>query len=222
MYDALFGNNAAFLFRRLRCARELLGGRRGVEMYLIAASAIMAEAVRHMEALVGRPFAVLDESRNGAPHRGRDILHVRFSPQPQRVSRSARADPSFARPSVRSPTAGLRGPPSGRWSARSGRSARMSCPIEPVSRKSIVRESWTRSGKAVCAGWSAPRSRNWASTFRPRDRLQLRCALVPAILSTAHWPHRPLVLRCLSRARLRGSVHQNGNDLSKYYSDPPE
>jgi len=78
VYDAVFGTNAAFLFRRLLALHRLLAEGRSVRF--VAASATMADAAEHMRRLTGQAFHVIDESRNGAPHAGRDVLHVRFPP----------------------------------------------------------------------------------------------------------------------------------------------
>jgi len=80
VYDAVFGTNAAFLLRRLLALRGLPVGRRQRPVRFVAASATMADAAEHMRRLTGQVFRVVDESRNGAPHAGRDVLHVCFPP----------------------------------------------------------------------------------------------------------------------------------------------
>lgn len=78
VYDALFGTNTAFLLRRLLSLRAKLASRRIAEPRFIAASATMVGARDHMRRLTGHDFTVIDESKNGAPHAGRDILHISF------------------------------------------------------------------------------------------------------------------------------------------------
>lgn len=80
VYDAVFGTNAAFLFRRLLALHALLDGRRRRPVRFVAASATMADAAEHMRRLTGRTFCLIDEAHNGAPHAGRDLLHVNFPP----------------------------------------------------------------------------------------------------------------------------------------------
>lgn len=80
VYDAVFGTNAAFLFRRLLALHALLAGRSRRRIRFVAASATMADAVGHMHRLTGQAFSLIDEALNGAPHAGRDLLHVHFPP----------------------------------------------------------------------------------------------------------------------------------------------
>ncbi len=74
--EAVFGNHVAFLLRRLRAARSL--ARRSREpvpqLQIIAASATIANAAEHLEALTGTRCEVIDE---GAPARCLHLNHRR-------------------------------------------------------------------------------------------------------------------------------------------------
>ncbi len=80
VYDAVFGTNAAFLFRRLLALHRLLTGGQRRPIRFVAASATMVDAAEHMRRLTGQAFQIVDGSRNGAPHAGRNVLHIRFPP----------------------------------------------------------------------------------------------------------------------------------------------
>ncbi len=58
VYTGVFGSNAAFLFRRLEHLMHVGGGR---AQYIVA-SATVHEPARHLEALFGRQFSIVDES----------------------------------------------------------------------------------------------------------------------------------------------------------------
>ncbi len=59
-YSGVFGSNAAFALRRLQHVVGLLGR----ALTFVAASATMRDAQAHVERLVGRPFTVIDETRD--------------------------------------------------------------------------------------------------------------------------------------------------------------
>jgi DEAD/DEAH box helicase domain-containing protein len=62
-YSAVFGSQAAFLFRRLDHAVRKLGGR----FQVAAASATMADAAHHLAALTGRTFEIVTGDQDSAP-----------------------------------------------------------------------------------------------------------------------------------------------------------
>ena len=80
--EAVFGSNAAFLFRRLQAAARICRAkkREDHEFSVIAASATIANPGDHLRALTGLDFTVIDESKDGSPQHERSLLHVACSP----------------------------------------------------------------------------------------------------------------------------------------------
>ena len=76
--EAVFGSNAAFLFRRLQAAARICrANRRGNRQFsVIAASATIANPGRHLQALTGLDFAVIDSKEDGSPQYARSLLHM--------------------------------------------------------------------------------------------------------------------------------------------------
>lgn len=76
--EAVFGSHVAFLLRRLQAARSL--ARRAREpaspLQVIAASATIANAAQHLEALTGTSFEVVGEADDGSPSHPRRLLHI--------------------------------------------------------------------------------------------------------------------------------------------------
>ena len=65
VYEDVFGSNAAYLFRRLAIASVNAGNAKPPQF--VAATATILSPEEHMRKLTGQGFAVVDESRNGAP-----------------------------------------------------------------------------------------------------------------------------------------------------------
>ena len=66
VYEDVFGSNAAYLFRRLAIAAVNAGNAKPPQF--VAATATILSPEEHMRKLLtGQEFAVVDESRNGAP-----------------------------------------------------------------------------------------------------------------------------------------------------------
>lgn len=76
--EAVFGSNAAFLFRRLQAAARICRANRRADrpFSVIAASATIANPGRHLQALTGLKFAVIDSNDDGSPQHARSLLHV--------------------------------------------------------------------------------------------------------------------------------------------------
>ena len=72
VYEDVFGSNAAYLFRRLAIAAVNAGNAKPPQF--VAATILSPE--EHMRKLTGQEFAVVDESRNGAPRHPRGLLHL--------------------------------------------------------------------------------------------------------------------------------------------------
>lgn len=64
VYSGVFGSNAAYLFRRLNHASQLLGG---TALRFMSASATIAKASEHARALFGDEFAVVSNEEDGSP-----------------------------------------------------------------------------------------------------------------------------------------------------------
>ena len=74
VYEDVFGSNAAYLFRRLAIAAVNAGNAKPPQF--VAATATILSPEEHMRKLTGQEFAVVDESRNGAPRHPRGLLHL--------------------------------------------------------------------------------------------------------------------------------------------------
>ena len=74
VYEDVFGSNAAYLFRRLAIAAVNAGNAKPPQF--VAATATILSPEEHMRKLTGQEFAVVDESRNGAPRHSRGLLHL--------------------------------------------------------------------------------------------------------------------------------------------------
>jgi DEAD/DEAH box helicase domain-containing protein len=77
VFDAVFGSNFAYLFRRLAVAAQLAnrGGERE-RLRVVAASATISNPGEHLAALTGMRFESIDETLDGSPRHARQILHV--------------------------------------------------------------------------------------------------------------------------------------------------
>ena len=79
--EAVFGSHVAFLLRRLQAARSL--ARRAREpvsqLQFIGASATIANAGEHLEALTGIPCDVVGDEDDGSPSFPRRLLHIAAS-----------------------------------------------------------------------------------------------------------------------------------------------
>ena len=80
--DAVFGSNAAFLFRRIQAAAQICRGSKGDNraFSVIAASATIANPGEHLNALTGLDFAVIDGTEDGSPQHARSLLHLACGP----------------------------------------------------------------------------------------------------------------------------------------------
>ena len=80
--DAVFGSNAAFLFRRIQSAAQICrdSKRDNRTFSVIAASATIANPGEHLNALTGLDFAVIDEIQDGSPQHTRSLLHLACNP----------------------------------------------------------------------------------------------------------------------------------------------
>lgn len=78
VYESVFGSNVAYLMRRLIAAKRKATRPevRPTQMQVLAATATIANPADHLRLLTGLDFAVVDEDQNGAPHFGRQIVHV--------------------------------------------------------------------------------------------------------------------------------------------------
>lgn len=78
IYESVFGSNVAFLLRRLISAKRHVAKTTpdALELQILAATATIADAGAHLQALSGLPFEVVDEVQNGAPLHDRILLHV--------------------------------------------------------------------------------------------------------------------------------------------------
>lgn len=76
--EAVFGSNAALLFRRLQAAARICRSNRRADrpFSVIAASATIANPGRHLQALTGLDFAVVDNTDDGSPQHARSLLHL--------------------------------------------------------------------------------------------------------------------------------------------------
>jgi DEAD/DEAH box helicase domain-containing protein len=76
--EAVFGSHVAFLLRRLQAARSLARRARepAPQLQVIAASATIANAAEHLEALTGIPCEVVGEEDDGSPSYPRRLLHI--------------------------------------------------------------------------------------------------------------------------------------------------
>ncbi len=76
--EAVFGSNAAFLFRRLQAAARICRAKRREDrgFSVIAASATIANPGEHLRALTGLDFVVIDEKQDGSPQHARSLLHL--------------------------------------------------------------------------------------------------------------------------------------------------
>jgi len=85
--EGVFGSHLAYLLRRLQAAR-LIASNSGPprRLQFLVASATIADAQTHLQALTGVDFAVVDESQDGSPQHGRALCHVAASStNPQQV-----------------------------------------------------------------------------------------------------------------------------------------
>lgn len=76
--EAVFGSNAAFLFRRLQAAARICRTKRREDhsFSVIAASATIANPSQHLQALTGLDFAVIGSNEDGSPQHARSLLHL--------------------------------------------------------------------------------------------------------------------------------------------------
>lgn len=80
--EAVFGSNAAFLFRRLQAAATICRGnaRKERRVSVIAASATIRNPAEHLRALTGLDFATVDGREDGSPQHARSLLHLACGP----------------------------------------------------------------------------------------------------------------------------------------------
>jgi len=71
-YSGVFGSNAAFLFRRLRHIKSLLGG----DIQFICASATISEPELHLKRLFGKSFDIIDEKFDTSPKQDLEVQFV--------------------------------------------------------------------------------------------------------------------------------------------------
>lgn len=79
--EAVFGSNAAFLFRRLQAAARICRAHKREDrgFSIIAASATIANPGEHLHALTGLNFTVIGGKEDGSPQHARSLLHVTCS-----------------------------------------------------------------------------------------------------------------------------------------------
>lgn len=76
--EGVFGSNFAFLFRRLKLARDLLRRTtsRRVPMQVIAATATIVEPASHLRSLTGLSFESVEADEDGSPQWKRHCVHA--------------------------------------------------------------------------------------------------------------------------------------------------
>lgn len=76
--EAVFGSNAAFLFRRLQAAARICraGKRDDRPLSVIATSATISNPEGHLRALTGLEYAVIGPDDDGSPQHARSLLHL--------------------------------------------------------------------------------------------------------------------------------------------------
>ena len=82
VFEAVFGSNAAFLFRRLQAAAAICrrNARKERRVSVMAASATIRNPADHLRALTGLDFVVVDEREDGSPQHARSLLHLACGP----------------------------------------------------------------------------------------------------------------------------------------------
>lgn len=82
VFEAVFGSNSAFLFRRFQAAARICRAKNRDDRVfsVIAASATIANPGEHLHALTGLDFAVIDENQDSSPQHARSLLHVACNP----------------------------------------------------------------------------------------------------------------------------------------------
>lgn len=80
--EAVFGSNAAFLFRRIQAAARICRAnkREDRRFSVMAASATIANPGGHLHALTGLEFDVIDAGDDGSPQQTRTLQHLACSP----------------------------------------------------------------------------------------------------------------------------------------------
>ena len=78
--EAVFGSNAAFLFRRLQTAARICrsGKRDDHPLSVIATSATIANPKEHLRALTGLEFEIIGPDDDGSPQHARSLLHLAY------------------------------------------------------------------------------------------------------------------------------------------------
>lgn len=81
VFEAVFGSNAAFLFRRLQSAARICRATKShdTNFSVIAASATIANPAAHLRALTGLEFSVIDQTQDGSPQHARSLMHLACS-----------------------------------------------------------------------------------------------------------------------------------------------
>lgn len=74
--DGLFGTGSALFLRRLRRGHHAVTNGAASRLQIIATTATMLDAARHLELLTGCPFVEVSEKDNGAPFHGLTLMHV--------------------------------------------------------------------------------------------------------------------------------------------------
>ena len=81
VFEAVFGSNAAFLFRRLQAAARICRAKKSENrtFSIISTSATISNPGEHLHALTGLDFSVVNESQDGSPQHARSLLHLACS-----------------------------------------------------------------------------------------------------------------------------------------------
>ena len=74
--EGVFGSNFAFLVRRLMAARAHLVKDGQKPLQMVATTATMSDAGRHMALLTARPFTTVGHERDGSPQYRRTVAHI--------------------------------------------------------------------------------------------------------------------------------------------------
>ena len=105
--EGVFGNNFAFLVRRLIAARNFLlsgGSKEAFPLQFVAATATIQNPKEHLKQLTGAKFSAISHKKDGAPQCERLVAHV-ACPEREKNMRSLRVSMKFC--SARDATAVL-------------------------------------------------------------------------------------------------------------------
>ncbi len=83
VFEAVFGSNAAFLFRRLQAAARICRAKKREDrtFSVVSTSATISNPGEHLHAMTGLDFSVIDEDQDGSPQYARSLLHLACDPE---------------------------------------------------------------------------------------------------------------------------------------------